>query len=81
MGKKARVVVGDETGVARGFFFDSDELTVGNTVALFNLEAAVVREHIELQVMRRGRVERARREVREVNESNDISAKEWIESA
>ena len=50
-------------------------------MALFNVEASVVKEHIELQLMRRGRVDRARREIREANESNDISAKEWIEAA
>ena len=81
MGKKARAVLGDETGIVKGFLFDSEELTVGNTVALFSIEAAVVREHIEVQLMRRGRVDAARREVREVNESNDISAKEWIEAS
>lgn len=31
--------------------------------------------------MERGKVGAARREVKDVNKSNDISAKEWIEQA
>lgn len=81
VGKKVRVMLGDETGVVKGFIYDSEELKAGNTVALFNLEAAVIKEHIELQLMRRGRVDAARREIKDVNDTNDISAKEWIEAA
>ena len=59
VGKKVRVMLGDETGVVKGFIYDSEELKAGNTVALFNLEAAVIKEHIELQLIEaRKKVER-----------------------
>jgi len=50
-------------------------------VVVFRAESAVVKEHIELQLLPRGKVEKARRTVNDVNSSNDISAKEWVESA
>ena len=52
-----RVQLGDETGVVKGFFYNSEDLSVGNTVALFNVEALVVKEHIEMQLMKRGRID------------------------
>ena len=76
-----RVQLGDQTGVVKGFFYNSEDLSVGNTIAIFNVEALVVKEHIEMQLMKRGRIDQARREVKEVKSSNDISAKEWIEAA
>ena len=54
-----RCVVGDETGLVRAFLNDSPALRVGKSVALFDCEARVVKEHIELQC--RGRIEAARR--------------------
>lgn len=78
VGKRDRVVLGDETGIVKGFFWGNEAFKVGNTVVLFKAEAPVIREHIELQ---NGKADIARREVREVNKANDISAKEWVEQS
>ena len=48
---------------------------------IFKAFAEVVHEHIELQLMKRGRAEKARREIRDVNKEVDVSAKEWMEAA
>jgi hypothetical protein len=45
---------------------------------LFKAEAAVVQEHIEIQLMKRGKLEKAKREIFEANVSYDVSAKKWI---
>jgi hypothetical protein len=65
----------------RAFFYQSDDLVEDNTVVVFKAVAEVVHEHIELQLLKRGRVEKARREIREVNKKVDVSAKEWMEAA
>lgn len=65
----------------RAFFYQSEDLVEDNTVVVFKAVAEVVHEHIELQLMKRGRVEKARREIREVNKKVDVSAKEWMEAA
>lgn len=67
--------MGDETGIARAFLWNHESLVPGKTIVLFKGEACVVKEHIEIQLMERGKVDEARREVREVNKANDISAK------
>lgn len=81
VGRKARVILGDETGIVKAFLYQNDSVKVGETVVLFKAEAPVVKEHIEVQLMERGKVDRARREIRDVDESRDISAKEWVEAS
>ena len=81
VGKRCRVVLGDETGIVRAFLWNNPCLEEGRTVVLFKAESNVVKEHIEVQLMERGKVDEARREVRDVNKSNDVSAKEWIEQS
>ena len=77
-----RVVLGDETGTVKGFFFNDDAVKEGSTVVLFKAEATVVKEHIEIQLMRGGRVEESRtKKITDVDESVNISAKAWVESA
>jgi hypothetical protein len=51
-----RVVFGDETGKVKGFVFANEALKEGNTVVIFRAEAAVVKEHIELQIPKGGRI-------------------------
>jgi hypothetical protein len=68
------VVLGDETGIVRAFLWQNLALEEGRTVVLF-------KAHIEVQLMERGKVDEARREVRDVNKTNDVSAKEWIEQS
>lgn len=73
--------MGDETGVVKGFFYQNESLKEGNTIVIFRAEATVVKEHIEVQLMERGRVDVARRDIKDVNKSYDVSAKEWIEQS
>lgn len=81
VGKRARVVLGDETGIVKAFLWNNPALEEGKTVVLFKAESTVVKEHIEILLMERGKVDEARREVRDVNKSNDVSAKEWVEQS
>ena len=76
-----RLVIGDETGIVKAFMYQADDVEEGNTVVIFKAFAEVVHEHIELQLMKRGRAEKARREIRDVNKEVDVSAKEWMEAA
>lgn len=55
-----RVVLGDETGKVKGFFFENDAIKEGNTVVIFKAEAAVVKEHIEIQLPKGGKIEESR---------------------
>ena len=73
-------MLGDETAIIRAFLFADGRIQVGESVALIGAEARVVKEHIEIQVPREGKVCNARRKVEEVNETIDISAKEWVEA-
>lgn len=76
-----RVVLGDETGIIKGFMYANDALQADNTVVIFRAEGAVVKQHIELQLMERGKVDIARRNITDVNKKYDVSEKEWVESA
>ena len=51
--------MGDETGLVKAFLIDTPALRVGKSVVLFDCEARVVKEHIELQC--RGKIDTARR--------------------
>ena len=73
--------MGDETGIVKAFLWNNPALEEGKTVVLFKAESAVVKEHIEILLMERGKVDEARREVRDVDKSNDVSAKEWVEQS
>ena len=74
-GNNIRCVIGDETGLVNAFIPESEHLTVGKTVALFNAEARVVKEHIEIQ---KARVEPARNEIKNVKENFNLSDKAWV---
>jgi hypothetical protein len=43
VGRKGRVVLGDETGIVKAFLFLNDSVKEGNTVVLFKAEAPVVK--------------------------------------
>jgi hypothetical protein len=46
---------------------------------IFRAEARVVKEHIEIQLMKGGRVEESRnKKIKDIDESVDISAKAWV---
>ena len=60
--------------------FLDESVKVNETIVVFGAESRVVKEHIEIQVPREGKVDKARRAIEQVDEKNDISAKEWIEA-
>ena len=79
---KCRVLLGDETGLVKAFLYQNENLKEGNTIVLFRCEAAVVKEHIEVQLMRTGKIDMARnRNIEKVDEETNISEKAWVESA
>lgn len=41
----------------KGFIYNDEHIKEGNTVVIFNAEAAVVKEHIEIQLMKGGKVQ------------------------
>lgn len=43
VGKKARVVLGDETGIVKAFLPQRDALVTGGSIVLFGGEALVVK--------------------------------------
>lgn len=77
MGKKVKVVLGDETGIVNCVLPNIKIIKVGSTILLFNTEAAVVKEHIELQ-LKDGKINKAKLEIKEVLEGFNISVKEWV---
>jgi hypothetical protein len=78
VGTRLRCVIGDETGVTNAFLPESKHLYEGEFVVLFNARSELVKEHIEIQLDKRGRVEKSRREVPRVNEEFNISQEAWV---
>jgi hypothetical protein len=50
-------------------------LVEGESVVLFNAEASVIKEHIEIQ---KGRVETARTPIHKANDKFNLSEKSWV---
>ena len=73
-----RCEVGDETGVSKAFLPDVNDVQIDDSVVLFKAQGAVMKEHIELQLGRGGRVEKARKRVEKVNDEFDLSFKAWV---
>lgn len=73
VGTRLRCVIGDETGVTNAFLPENENLYEGEHVVLFNARSEVVKEHIEIQLDRRGRIDKARREVPRVNQEFNLS--------
>ena len=73
-----RCRVADETGVSNAFLPDNNDIQVDSSVVLFKAQASVVKEHIELQLERGGRVEKARRRIEKESEDYDLSFKAWV---
>lgn len=71
-------VLGDGTAIVDGSFFANVPIKKGQVYAFKNMIAKVVREHIQIQKGRFGRVEEVDTEVREVNTKNNISAKSYV---
>lgn len=78
VGKNLRCVIGDDSGISNAFLPDYEQIVEGDYVVLFNARSEVVKEHIEIQLDRRGRVEKSRREVSKVNEDFNLSQKAWV---
>ena len=73
-----RCEVGDETGVSKAFLPDVNEVQVDESIVLFKAQGSVVKEHIELQLERGGRIDKARRRVDKVNDEFSLSFKAWV---
>ena len=73
-----RVSLGDSTGTVNAFLPDSQHLNKGNTVCIFDAEARVNKEHIELQVQNERKIQRGKREIHDVDESFNLSEKSWV---
>ena len=43
VGKKARVVLGDQTAIVKAFLFNDECIKEGNTIVIFKAEAAVIK--------------------------------------
>lgn len=71
-------MIGDETGIANAFLPESEHLYDGEHVVLFNARSEVVKEHIEIQLDRKGRVDKSRRDVANVKEDYNLSQKAWV---
>jgi hypothetical protein len=54
------------------------DLREGDSVVLFGGKAEVVKEHIELQLVERGRIELSKKPVDKVNEEFNLSSKAWV---
>jgi len=54
-------VIGDDSGISNAFLFENSVIQEGESIVLFNAKSEVVKEHIEIQLERRGRVDIARR--------------------
>jgi hypothetical protein len=78
VGKNLRCVIGDDSGISNAFLPDYEQIVEGDYVVLFNARSEVVKEHIEIQLDRRGRAEKSRKEVSKVNEDFNLSQKAWV---
>lgn len=56
----SRVLLGDESGIVKAFIPFSDVLQENDTIVLFRCEAAVIKEHIEIKLMRTGKIDKAK---------------------
>lgn len=80
VGKKLRVIIGDDTGIAKGFFHENEAIQKNESIVIFKAEAKVVKGHIELQEQGRStKIDISKKEVMEVNEKFDLSKTEWEE--
>lgn len=70
--------LGDGTAIVEASFFANVPVKAGQVYAFKNMIAKVVREHIQIQKGRFGRVEENDTEVRDVNTKVDISAKSYV---
>lgn len=78
VGNRLRCVLGDETGTSNAFLPENENLYDGESVVLFNARSEVVKEHIEIQLDRKGGIEKSRREVTKVNDGFNLSQKAWV---
>ena len=74
-------MLGDETATVKAFLWNHESLKEGNTVVIFKAVSEVVKEHIEVQLMERGKVDIARKEITKINKDLNVSDKEWVEQA
>lgn len=71
-------MLGDETGIVDGSFFSNVPVKKDQVFAFKNIHAKVVKEHIQIQKGRTGRVDVNDREIRQVDTKNNISGKSYV---
>lgn len=71
-------MIGDSTGVSNAFLPKKIDLNEGDSIVLFGAKAEVVKEHIEIQLADRGRIELSRKPVEKVSEEFNLSSKAWV---
>jgi len=80
-GEKDRVfldcLLADETGCVNASFFGNDNVKSGDVLFLRGVLAKVVREHIQVQRGRYGRVTEGDGEIKNINTTNNISKKAY----
>lgn len=70
-------VLGDSTGVVDASFFSEELIKKGAVLAFKNVMSKVIREHIQIQRGRYGRIQETNDQVRETNTANNISARAY----
>jgi hypothetical protein len=56
-----RCLLGDSTGLVNAFLPDSPHLNKGNSVCIFDVQARVNKEHIELQTRNEEKIHKAKK--------------------
>lgn len=70
-------VLGDSTGIVDASFFNEDLVQKNAILAFKNVMSKVVREHIQIQRGRNGRIQETESTIRETNTTNNISARAY----
>ena len=63
---KYRCVIADNTGKANAFFPCFIDIREGDSIVLFDAKAEVIKEHIEIQLPREGKVDISRQKVTKI---------------
>lgn len=71
-------MIGDSSGISNAFLPNRLDLQEGDSIVLFNAKSEVVKEHIEIQLGERGKIDISRKAVDKVSEEYNLSSKSWV---
>jgi hypothetical protein len=71
-------VLSDSTGCVDASFFGTDDVRKNDSLLLKNVEAKVIKEHIQIQKGKYGKIYQTETEVRKTNTTLDISRKAYV---